>query len=70
MARLVSMVDRHLSVSTLADTRGFGVMLLALLTGRRLTDSAEFGDNNNLVGWARQQHPRRRLADVFDPTLL
>ncbi|MQL75582.1 hypothetical protein Taro_007945 [Colocasia esculenta] len=90
MARLVSAVDTHLSVSTLAGTPGyvppeyyqsfrcstkgdvysFGVVLLELLTGRRPTDSADFGDNNNLVGWVRQQHPRRRLADVFDPTLL
>ncbi|MQL82710.1 hypothetical protein Taro_015190 [Colocasia esculenta] len=45
-------------------------MLLELLTGCQPTDSVEFGDNNNLVGWVRQQHPRRRLADVFDPTLL
>ncbi|MQL82712.1 hypothetical protein Taro_015192 [Colocasia esculenta] len=75
------MVDSHHIVSTLTGTRGyvppeyyqsfrFGVMLQELLTGRRPTNSAEFGDNNNLVGWVRQQHPRRRLADVFDPTLL
>ncbi|MQL82720.1 hypothetical protein Taro_015186 [Colocasia esculenta] len=70
MARLVSAVDSHLSVSTLVSTPGFGVVLLELLTGRRPTDSAEFRDNNNLVGWVRQQYPRRRLADVFDLMLL
>ncbi|KAK8587649.1 hypothetical protein V6N12_022133 [Hibiscus sabdariffa] len=88
MARLMSAMDTHLSVSTLAGTPGYvppeyynsfrcstkgdvysyGVVLLELLTGKRPTDSADFGDNN-LVGWVKQ-HAKLRIADVFDPELL
>ncbi|CAN1828827.1 Systemin receptor SR160 [Linum perenne] len=88
MARLMSAMDTHLSVSTLAGTPGYvppeyyqsfrcsvkgdvysyGVVLLELLTGRRPTDSADFGDNN-LVGWVKQ-HAKMRISDVFDPFLM
>ncbi|KAK4749378.1 hypothetical protein SAY87_026827 [Trapa incisa] len=88
MARPMSTMDTHLSVSTLAGTPGYvppeyyqsfrcstrgdvysyGVVLLELLTGRRPTNSADFGDNN-LVGWVKQ-HANLRIRDVFDPTLL
>ncbi|XVF15025.1 hypothetical protein REPUB_Repub09cG0113900 [Reevesia pubescens] len=88
MARLVSAMDTHLSVSTLAGTPGYvppeyyqsfrcstkgdvysyGVVLLELLTGKRPTDSADFGDNN-LVGWVKQ-HAKLRISDVFDPELM
>ncbi|PRQ49072.1 putative protein kinase RLK-Pelle-LRR-Xb-1 family [Rosa chinensis] len=88
MARLVSAMDTHLSVSTLAGTPGYvppeyyqsfrcstkgdvysyGVVLLELLTGRRPTDSADFGDNN-LVGWVKQ-HAKLKISDVFDPELM
>ncbi|XP_054806764.1 brassinosteroid LRR receptor kinase [Prosopis cineraria] len=88
MARLMSAVDTHLSVSTLAGTPGYvppeyyqsfrcstkgdvysyGVVLLELLTGRRPTDSADFGDNN-LVGWVKQ-HAKLKVNEVFDPELL
>ncbi|KAG6767228.1 hypothetical protein POTOM_028421 [Populus tomentosa] len=88
MARLMSTMDTHLSVSTLAGTPGyvppeyyqsfrcsnkgdvysFGVVLLELLTGKRPTDSSDFGDNN-LVGWVKQ-HAKLRINDVFDPVLL
>ncbi|KAF3781984.1 Brassinosteroid LRR receptor kinase [Nymphaea thermarum] len=87
MARLVSVTETHLSVSTLAGTPGyvppeyyqsfrcstkgdvysFGVVLLELLTGRKPTDSSDFGDNN-LVGWVKQ-HAKLRIGDVFDPAL-
>ncbi|GER48993.1 leucine-rich receptor-like protein kinase family protein [Striga asiatica] len=89
MARLMSAMDTHLSVSTLAGTPGYvppeyyqsfrcstkgdvysyGVVLLELLTGRRPTDSVDFGENNNLVGWVKQ-HARGRVSDVFDPELM
>lgn len=88
MARLMSAMDTHLSVSTLAGTPGYvppeyyqsfrcstkgdvysyGVVLLELLTGKRPTDSADFGDNN-LVGWVKQ-HAKLKITDVFDPELM
>lgn len=88
MARLMSAMDTHLSVSTLAGTPGyvppeyyqsfrcstrgdvysFGVVLLELLTGKRPTDSADFGDNN-LVEWVKQ-HAKMKITDVFDPELM
>ncbi|XP_050205204.1 protein BRASSINOSTEROID INSENSITIVE 1 [Mercurialis annua] len=88
MARLMNVVDTHLSVSTLAGTPGYvppeyyqsfrcstkgdvysyGVVLLELLTGKRPTDSADFGDNN-LVGWVKQ-HAKLKITDVFDPVLM
>ncbi|XP_041006955.1 brassinosteroid LRR receptor kinase-like [Juglans microcarpa x Juglans regia] len=88
MARLLSSMDTHLSVSTLAGTPGYvppeyyqsfrctpsgdvysyGVVLLELLTGKRSTDSPDFGDNN-LVGWVKQQ-VKVRVSDVFDPVLM
>lgn len=88
MARLMSAMDTHLSVSTLAGTPGYvppeyyqsfrcstrgdvysyGVVLLELLTGKRPTDSADFGDNN-LVGWVKQ-HAKLRISDVFDQALV
>ncbi|CAJ1974608.1 unnamed protein product [Sphenostylis stenocarpa] len=88
MARLMSAMDTHLSVSTLAGTPGYvppeyyqsfrcstkgdvysyGVVLLELLTGKRPTDSADFGDNN-LVGWVKQ-HAKLKISDIFDPELM
>ncbi|CAN0865214.1 Systemin receptor SR160 [Linum grandiflorum] len=88
MARLMSAMDTHLSVSTLAGTPGYvppeyyqsfkcsvkgdvysyGVVLLELLTGKRPTDSEDFGDNN-LVGWVKQ-HAKLKITDVFDRELM
>lgn len=88
MARHMSAMDTHLSVSTLAGTPGYvppeyyqsfrcstkgdvysyGVVLLELLTGKRPTDSSDFGDNN-LVGWVKQ-HAKMKISDIFDPELM
>ncbi|KDP35282.1 hypothetical protein JCGZ_09441 [Jatropha curcas] len=54
--------------STKGDVYSYGVVLLELLTGKRPTDSADFGDNN-LVGWVKQ-HAKLKIADVFDPVLV
>lgn len=89
MARMMSVVDTHLSVSTLAGTPGYvppeyyqsfrcttkgdvysyGVVLLELLTGKPPTDSTDFGEDNNLVGWVKQ-HTKLKITDVFDPELV
>ncbi|XP_078151996.1 leucine-rich receptor-like protein kinase family protein [Carex rostrata] len=89
MARMMSAMDTHLSVSTLAGTPGYvppeyyqsfrcttkgdvysyGVVLLELLTGRQPTDSSDFGEDNNLVGWVKQ-HSKLKLTDVFDQEML
>ncbi|WOK97971.1 systemin receptor [Canna indica] len=50
------------------DVYSYGVVLLELLTGRRPTDSMDFGDDN-LVGWVKQ-HSKLRISNVFDPELL
>ncbi|KAJ6967272.1 receptor kinase BRI1-like 3 [Populus alba x Populus x berolinensis] len=59
MARLVNALDTHLSVSTLAGT-----------PGKKPIDSAEFGDDNNLVGWAKQLYREKRSNGILDPELM
>ncbi|XP_010487090.1 PREDICTED: receptor-like protein kinase BRI1-like 3 [Camelina sativa] len=90
MARLVSALDTHLSVSTLAGTPGYvppeyyqsfrctakgdvysyGVILLELLSGKKPIDPEEFGEDNNLVGWAKQLYREKRGAEILDPELV
>ncbi|VVB00184.1 unnamed protein product [Arabis nemorensis] len=90
MARLVSALDTHLSVSTLAGTPGYvppeyyqsfrctakgdvysyGVILLELLSGKKPIDPKEFGEDNNLVGWAKQLYREKRGAEILDPELV
>ncbi|ESQ29903.1 hypothetical protein EUTSA_v10011192mg [Eutrema salsugineum] len=90
MARLVSALDTHLSVSTLAGTPGYvppeyyqsfrctakgdvysyGVVLLELLSGKKPIDPGEFGEDNNLVGWAKQLYREKRGAEILDPELV
>ncbi|XP_010462414.1 PREDICTED: serine/threonine-protein kinase BRI1-like 1 [Camelina sativa] len=90
MARLVSALDTHLSVSTLAGTPGYvppeyyqsfrctakgdvysyGVILLELLSGKKPIDPGEFGEDNNLVGWAKQLYREKRGTEIIDPELV
>lgn len=52
------------------DVYSFGVVLLELLSGKKPIDTSEFGDDNNLVGWAKQLQRERRMHDILDPELL
>ncbi|KAK7318515.1 hypothetical protein RJT34_03218 [Clitoria ternatea] len=53
--------------TTKGDVYSYGVVLLELLTGKRATDSTDFGDDN-LVGWIKLQ-AKLKQSDVFDPEL-
>ncbi|XP_071725740.1 receptor-like protein kinase BRI1-like 3 [Rutidosis leptorrhynchoides] len=52
------------------DVYSYGVVLLELLSGKKPIDTMMFGDDNNLVGWAKQMQREKRLRDVLDPELL
>ncbi|CAA6670791.1 unnamed protein product [Spirodela intermedia] len=54
--------------TTKGDVYSYGVLLLELLSGKRPTDQAEFGDSN-LVGWAKQKIRESRSGEIFDPEL-
>jgi Leucine-rich repeat (LRR) protein len=52
------------------DVYSYGVILLELLSGKKPIDSAEFGDDNNLVGWAKQLYREKRSNGILDPELM
>ncbi|OWM85953.1 receptor-like protein kinase BRI1-like 3 [Punica granatum] len=52
------------------DVYSYGVVLLELLSGKRPIDSSQFGEDNNLVSWAKQLHRERRVNEILDPELL
>ncbi|KAK1440149.1 hypothetical protein QVD17_05974 [Tagetes erecta] len=52
------------------DVYSYGVVLLELISGKKPIDTLEFGDDNNLVGWAKQLHRERKIRDIMDPELL
>ncbi|GLU24084.1 hypothetical protein SLE2022_400490 [Rubroshorea leprosula] len=56
--------------TTKGDIYSYGVILLELLSGKRPIDPSEFGDDNNLVGWAKQLHKEKRSNEILDPELI
>ncbi|MCL7031725.1 hypothetical protein MKW94_030409 [Papaver nudicaule] len=56
--------------TTKGDVYSYGVILLELLSGKRPIDPSTFGDDNNLVGWAKQLQREKRCSEIIEPDLL
>ncbi|XP_051128687.1 receptor-like protein kinase BRI1-like 3 [Andrographis paniculata] len=56
--------------TTKGDVYSYGVVLLELISGKRPIDTAEFGDDNNLVGWAKQLQKEKRSHEILDSELI
>ncbi|KAL7217643.1 hypothetical protein ACSBR2_010981 [Camellia fascicularis] len=52
------------------DVYSFGVVLLELISGKRPIDTSQFGDDNNLVGWAKQKQKEKRIHEILDNELI
>ncbi|KAG2292344.1 hypothetical protein Bca52824_039013 [Brassica carinata] len=46
------------------------VILLELLSGKKPIDPGEFGEDNNLVGWAKQLYREKRGVEILDQELV
>ncbi|KAK9152302.1 hypothetical protein Syun_010611 [Stephania yunnanensis] len=56
--------------TTKGDVYSYGVVLLELLSGKRPIDPSQFGDENNLVGWAKQLQRENRTHEILDSELV
>ncbi|KAJ7963470.1 Receptor-like protein kinase BRI1-like [Quillaja saponaria] len=56
--------------TTKGDVYSYGVILLELLSGKRPIDPSEFGDDNNLIGWAKQLQKEKRINEILDPEII
>ncbi|KAI3953322.1 hypothetical protein MKX01_042317 [Papaver californicum] len=56
--------------TTKGDVYSYGVILLELLSGKKPIDPSAFGDDNNLVGWAKQLQRENRCSEIIEPGLL
>ncbi|PRQ34919.1 putative protein kinase RLK-Pelle-LRR-Xb-1 family [Rosa chinensis] len=56
--------------TTKGDVYSYGVILLELLSGKRPIDPSAFGDDNNLVGWAKQLQREKRWNEILDTELM
>lgn len=52
------------------DVYSYGVVLLELLSGKKPIDTMEFGEDNNLVGWAKELHKAKRSHEIIDRDLI
>ncbi|XP_030548962.1 receptor-like protein kinase BRI1-like 3 isoform X2 [Rhodamnia argentea] len=55
--------------TTKGDVYSYGVILLELLSGKRPIDYSEFGEDNNLVSWAKQLWREKSSNEILDPGL-
>lgn len=56
--------------TTKGDVYSYGVILLELLSGKRPIDCSHFGEDNNLVSWAKQLWREKRSNEILDPDLV
>jgi Leucine-rich repeat (LRR) protein/preprotein translocase subunit SecG len=56
--------------TTKGDVYSYGVILLELISGKKPIDPSQFGDDNNLVGWAKQLLREKRSNEILDPELM
>ena len=52
------------------DVYSYGVILLELISGKKPIDPSQFGDDNNLVGWAKQLQREKRSNEILDLELM